>query len=87
MRRDGRARGRIDEVVLGMPGMAPHPAPVDAVALRECIEFLPQLAIGDRLHIIPNHICVAVNLHECVYGVRKGQVEETWQVKGRGKLQ
>jgi D-serine deaminase-like pyridoxal phosphate-dependent protein len=44
-------------------------------------------AIGDRLHIIPNHICVAVNLHECVYGVRNGQVEETWQVKGRGKLQ
>jgi D-serine deaminase-like pyridoxal phosphate-dependent protein len=44
-------------------------------------------AIGDRLQIIPNHICVAVNLHERVYGVRNGEVEEVWDVEGRGKLQ
>jgi D-serine deaminase-like pyridoxal phosphate-dependent protein len=44
-------------------------------------------AIGDRVHIIPNHICVAVNLHETVYGIRKDRVEESWKVEGRGKLQ
>jgi D-serine deaminase-like pyridoxal phosphate-dependent protein len=44
-------------------------------------------AVGDRVHIIPNHICVAVNLHEQVYGVRGDQVEEVWKVEGRGKLQ
>jgi D-serine deaminase-like pyridoxal phosphate-dependent protein len=44
-------------------------------------------AIGDRLHIIPNHICVAVNLHERVYGIRGEQVETVWEVEGRGKLQ
>lgn len=44
-------------------------------------------AVGDRIHMIPNHICVAVNLHERVYGVRNGQVEEVWTVEGRGKLQ
>ena len=44
-------------------------------------------AIGDRVHIIPNHVCVAVNLHETVYGIRKDQVEESWKVEGRGKLQ
>ncbi len=44
-------------------------------------------AIGERLHIIPNHVCVAVNLHENVYGVRDGKVEEVWRVEGRGKLQ
>jgi D-serine deaminase-like pyridoxal phosphate-dependent protein len=44
-------------------------------------------AIGDRLQIIPNHVCVAVNLHEKVYGVRRGEVEEIWDVEGRGKLQ
>jgi D-serine deaminase-like pyridoxal phosphate-dependent protein len=43
--------------------------------------------IGDRVHIIPNHVCVAVNLHEKVYGIRKDQVEEIWKVEGRGKLQ
>jgi D-serine deaminase-like pyridoxal phosphate-dependent protein len=44
-------------------------------------------AVGDRVHIIPNHICVAVNLHEQVYGVRGDVVEEVWKVEGRGKLQ
>lgn len=43
--------------------------------------------VGERLRIIPNHVCVAVNLHERVYGVRGETVEETWTVDGRGKLQ
>lgn len=44
-------------------------------------------AIGDRLRIIPNHVCTAMNLHETVYGIRGDRVEETWKVEGRGKLQ
>ncbi|HVW86437.1 MAG TPA: alanine racemase [Bryobacteraceae bacterium] len=43
--------------------------------------------IGEKVRIIPNHICVVVNLHEYVYGVRGGKVEEVWNVEGRGKLQ
>lgn len=43
--------------------------------------------VGDRVSVIPNHVCVAVNLHEQVYGVRNGRVEEVWKVEGRGKLQ
>jgi D-serine deaminase-like pyridoxal phosphate-dependent protein len=43
--------------------------------------------IGEKVRIIPNHICVAVNLHEYVYGVRDGKLEEVWNVEGRGKLQ
>jgi len=43
--------------------------------------------VGDRVHIIPNHICVAVNLHEKVYGIRGDTVEEIWPVDARGKLQ
>ena len=46
-----------------------------------------EFSIGDRVHIIPNHICVAVNLHEKMYGIRGDQVEEVWRVEGRGKLQ
>jgi D-serine deaminase-like pyridoxal phosphate-dependent protein len=46
-----------------------------------------EFSIGDRVHIIPNHICVAVNLHEQVYGIRGDHVEEVWKVEGRGKLQ
>jgi D-serine deaminase-like pyridoxal phosphate-dependent protein len=44
-------------------------------------------AVGDRVHVIPNHICVAVNLHEQAYGIRGDQVEEVWKIDARGKLQ
>jgi|SRR5579871_2343030 len=44
-------------------------------------------AVGDRLNIIPAHVCVAVNLHEYVYGKRGDRIEEVWKVEGRGKLQ
>lgn len=43
--------------------------------------------VGDRVRIIPNHVCTAVNMHERLYGVRNGTVEEIWTVEGRGKLQ
>lgn len=43
--------------------------------------------VGDRVRILPNHICVAMNLHEHVYGIRGEEVVETWKVAARGKLQ
>ena len=44
-------------------------------------------SVGDRLSVVPNHICVCMNLHEQVYGVRGEAVEQIWKVEGRGKLQ
>ncbi len=46
-----------------------------------------ELQVGDRLRIVPNHVCVAMNLHEQVYGIRGEEVEQVWRVEGRGKLQ
>lgn len=46
-----------------------------------------QIRIGDRLRIIPNHVCTAVNMHESIYGVRGEAVETIWKVAARGKLQ
>jgi len=43
--------------------------------------------IGERLRIVPNHVCVAMNLHEQVYGIRGDEVQQVWRVEGRGKLQ
>lgn len=45
------------------------------------------LQLGERLHVIPNHICVVMNLHEQVYGVRGETVERVWKVEARGRLQ
>lgn len=43
--------------------------------------------VGDRIQILPNHICVAVNLHEQVYGMRGQKVEAVIPVAARARLQ
>ena len=50
-------------------------------------EGAPRFAVGDRVRVVPNHICVAVNLHERIYGVRGDEVVDEWRVEARGKLQ
>jgi D-serine deaminase-like pyridoxal phosphate-dependent protein len=40
--------------------------------------------VGDRVRIVPNHVCVSVNLHERVWGLRGEQVERSWPVAARG---
>ncbi len=46
----------------------------------------PRPRIGDRLRIVPNHVCVTVNMHELAHGVRGEAVEEWWPVEARGKI-
>lgn len=43
--------------------------------------------VGERVRVLMNHVCVAVNLQEQIYGIRGDRVEEFWPVAGRGKLQ
>jgi D-serine deaminase-like pyridoxal phosphate-dependent protein len=45
-----------------------------------------RLAIGDRVEIIPNHACGAVNLFDALVGVRGGEVDAVWPVLARGKV-
>lgn len=42
--------------------------------------------VGSRVQVLPNHICVAVNLHEEVFGYRGHCVEQIWKTEARGKL-
>lgn len=44
------------------------------------------LKIGDKLEIIPNHVCPVVNLFDELIGIRNDIVETTWKVSARGKL-
>jgi D-serine deaminase-like pyridoxal phosphate-dependent protein len=39
--------------------------------------------VGDRVRIIPNHVCVSVNLQPAVYGVRGVAVERRWGLDAR----
>jgi D-serine deaminase-like pyridoxal phosphate-dependent protein len=41
--------------------------------------------VGDRVRIVPNHVCVSVNLHERLYGARGDDVVDVWEVEARGR--
>ncbi len=41
--------------------------------------------VGDRVRVVPNHVCVSVNLHERLWGVRGDEVVAEWEVAGRGR--
>lgn len=45
------------------------------------------LQIGDRIQIVPNHICTVVNLHNAGYLMTGPDTVEPFPILGRGKLQ
>lgn len=49
--------------------------------------FNSQVSVGDKIQIIPNHICPVSNLYEKAYLVSKGEVLEEVLIECRGKLQ
>ena len=40
--------------------------------------------IGDRLSIVPNHVCATVNMHDRIWYHRNGEVLGSWSVAARG---
>ena len=46
----------------------------------------PKPEVGDVVRILPNHVCVAVNLQDDVVVHRGGEVIATWPVAARGKV-
>ncbi len=42
--------------------------------------------VGDRLTIIPNHVCPCVNMHDTIHFHRRGIVEGCCDVAARGKI-
>ncbi|HHY34303.1 MAG TPA: DSD1 family PLP-dependent enzyme [Firmicutes bacterium] len=43
------------------------------------------LALGSKVLLVPSHCCTTVNLHDFIYGFRKGKVEVCWSIAGRGR--
>jgi D-serine deaminase-like pyridoxal phosphate-dependent protein len=40
--------------------------------------------VGDLVRVVPNHVCVSVNLQTHIYGVRNDVLESRWDVAARG---
>ena len=41
--------------------------------------------VGERVRVIPNHVCIVVHLNDLVVGVRGTAVETSWPVAARGR--
>ena len=48
-------------------------------------ESCRSMRVGEKVEVIPNHVCPTVNLQDELYLVRDGEVIETWPVIARGK--
>ncbi|RIK34926.1 MAG: alanine racemase, partial [Chloroflexi bacterium] len=45
----------------------------------------PGFQVGEKVQVIPNHVCPSVNLADELYLVRNDEVVETWPVIARGR--
>ncbi len=43
--------------------------------------------VGERVRVVPNHVCIVVHLADLVYGVRGDGVETSWPILARGRGQ
>ena len=41
--------------------------------------------VGERVRIVPNHVCIVVHLNDTIVGIRGETVETTWPVTARGR--
>ncbi len=45
------------------------------------------IKIGDKVELIPSHVCTTVNLYDRLYACRKDAVEAVWEIAARGRSQ
>lgn len=50
------------------------------------VEVRDRARVGEKVWVIPSHVCPTVNLHDEVYYGRDGKVEGSWKVAARGKV-
>ena len=50
------------------------------------VEIRGPARIGEKVWVIPSHVCPTVNLHDEIWYGRRGKVEGSWKVAVRGKV-
>jgi D-serine deaminase-like pyridoxal phosphate-dependent protein len=69
------------------PGVSYRPAGDEHGVLAWDPNEAVELAVGDRVELIPSHIDTTVNLHDDYHLHRGGWLEQTWPIEARGKVQ
>jgi len=81
-----------DKSKAGLNGIAADGRDIQVVSLNEEHGYLgggdvDTLKIGDRLQIMPAHVCTVINLTDTVTVVEGDRVVDQWRVDARGKVQ
>jgi D-serine deaminase-like pyridoxal phosphate-dependent protein len=50
------------------------------------VEIKGPARVGEKVWVVPAHVCPAVNLHDEIWYGRQGKVEGSWKVAARGKV-
>jgi D-serine deaminase-like pyridoxal phosphate-dependent protein len=51
------------------------------------VEERTELRVGERVELLPSHVCTTVNLHDWYYVMKEGALMDSWRIEGRGKFQ
>jgi D-serine deaminase-like pyridoxal phosphate-dependent protein len=73
-------------LVVGHEQLECHSLSEEHGRLRSTRGPVEGLGIGELLEFVPGHGCTTMNLHDQVYAMRGGRVEEIWQIAARGKV-
>ena len=50
------------------------------------VEIKGPARVGEKVWVVPSHVCPTVNLHDEIWYGRSGKVEGSWRVAARGKV-
>lgn len=50
------------------------------------VEIHSRARVGEKVWLVPSHVCPTVNLHDEIWYGRDGKVEGSWKVAARGKV-
>ena len=46
-----------------------------------------EASVGQKIRLLPTHVCTTVNLHDQFYAVREGRLQAIYAIAARGKIQ
>ena len=50
------------------------------------VEIQEAACVGEKVWVVPSHVCSTVNLHDEIWYGRRGRVDGSWKVAARGKV-
>jgi len=63
-----------------------EPSPPDPLSPSGRGGTTPPARVGEKVWVVPSHVCATVNLHDEIWYGRRGRVEGGWKVAARGKV-